>query len=131
KSKVRTTTDFAMNVGRSHNTNTCFMPFLSVNQWLVWKSVVFALLGLLALDGGLSVTSVLAQTATRFSISPSTLAFTATVGSPNKPGITQTIQPGQAGTFTLTASFANLTAGSYSGAATISGGGITQQVPVT
>src|SRR4029077_15525902 len=46
------------------------------------------------------------------------------------PGITQTIQPGQAGTFTLTASFANLTAGSYSGAATISGGGITQPVPV-
>ena len=47
------------------------------------------------------------------------------------PGITQTIQPGQSGTYTLTASFANLAAGSYSGTATISGGGITKQVPVT
>src|SRR5882762_5320350 len=95
-----------------------------------------------------------------FSISPSTLAYTATVGSPNQtgsitvtntgstaitvtwadsidwlvaitPGITQTIQPGLSGTFALTASFANLAAGSYSGAATISGGGVTKQVPVT
>jgi len=101
-----------------------------------------------------------AGAATGFSISPSTLAFAATVGSPNKPGsvtvtntgstaitvtwadsinwlvsitpgITQTIQPGLSGTFTLTASFANLAAGSYSGTATISGGGITKQVPVT
>jgi hypothetical protein len=47
------------------------------------------------------------------------------------PGVTQTIQPGLSGTFTLTASFANLAAGSYSGTATISGGGITKQVPVT
>jgi uncharacterized membrane protein len=97
---------------------------------------------------------------TGFSISPPTLAYTATVGSPNKtgsvtvtntgstaitvtwadpinwlvritPGFTQTIQPGQSGTYTLTASFANLAAGSYSGTATISGGGITKQVPVT
>ena len=97
---------------------------------------------------------------TGFSISPSTLAYTATVGSPNKPGsvivtntgstaitvtwadsinwlvaitpgITQTIQPGLSGTFTLTASFASLAAGSYNGTATIAGGGITKQVPVT
>jgi hypothetical protein len=47
------------------------------------------------------------------------------------PGITQTIQPGLSGTFALTASFANLTAGSYTGTATISGGGVTKQVPVT
>jgi Viral BACON domain len=101
-----------------------------------------------------------AGSATSFSISPSTLAYTATVGSPNNPGsvtvtntgssaitvtwadsinwlvaitpgITQTIQPGLSGTFTLTASFANLAAGSYSGTATISGGGVTKQVPVT
>ncbi len=97
---------------------------------------------------------------TGFSISPSTLAYTATVGSPNKtgsvtvtntgstaitltwadsinwlvgitPGVTQTIQAGQSGTFTLTASVTNLAAGSYSGTATISGGGITKSVPVT
>lgn len=97
---------------------------------------------------------------TGFSISPPTLAYTGTVGSPNTPGsvtvtntgssaitvtwadsinwlvaitpgVTQTIQPGLSGTFTLTASFANLTAGSYSGTATISGGGVTKQVPVT
>jgi hypothetical protein len=101
-----------------------------------------------------------AGSATGFSISPSTLAYTATVGSPNNPGsvtvtntgssaitvtwadsinwlvaitpgVTQTIQPGLSGTFTLTASFANLAAGSYSGTATISGGGVTKQVPVT
>ncbi len=47
------------------------------------------------------------------------------------PGLSQTIQPGQSGTFTLTASFANLAAGSYSGTGTISGGGVTKQVPVT
>ena len=98
--------------------------------------------------------------ATGFNISPPTLAYTATVGSPNKPGsvtvtntgstaitvtwadsinwlvaitpgVTQTIQPGLSGTFALTASFTNLAAGSYSGTATISGGGITKQVPVT
>lgn len=101
-----------------------------------------------------------AGSATGFSISPSTLAYTATVGSPNNPGsitvtntgtsaitvtwadsinwlvaitpgVTQTIQPGLSGTFALTASFANLAAGSYSGVATISGGGVTKQVPVT
>ena len=115
-----------------------------------------ALLGLLALDGGLGVTSAFAD----FTISPSTLAFTAPVGSANKtgsvtvtntgstaltvtyadsinwlvaitPGFSQTIQPGQSGTFTLTASFAHLAAGSYSGTGTISGGGVTKQVPIT
>src|SRR6185295_7318713 len=95
-----------------------------------------------------------------FSLSPSTLAYSATVGSPNQtgsftvtntgstaitvtwadsinwlvaitPGFTQTIQPGLSGTYTITASSANLAAGSYSGIATISGGGITKQLPVT
>ena len=95
-----------------------------------------------------------------FSISPTTLAYTATVGGANnlgsvtvkntgskamtvtwadplhwlvviQPGITQTIQPGHSGAFTLTASTAGLGAGTYSGTATISGGGLTKQVPVT
>jgi hypothetical protein len=95
-----------------------------------------------------------------FSISPTTLAYTATVGSAEKtgsvtvkntgskaitvtwadsinwlygvtPGFTQTIQPGLSGTYTLRARLANLAAGSYSGTATISGGGITKQVPAT
>jgi hypothetical protein len=48
-----------------------------------------------------------------------------------QPGVTQTIQPGQSGAFTLTASTAGFTAGTYSGTATISGGGITKSVPVT
>ena len=47
------------------------------------------------------------------------------------PGLTQYIQPGQSGTYTVTASFANLAAGSYSGTTTISGGGIIKHVPVT
>jgi hypothetical protein len=97
---------------------------------------------------------------TGFSISPPTLAYTATVGSSNKtgsvtvtnrgstaitvtwadsidwlygvtPGLAQIIQPGLSGTYTLTARLTNLVAGSYSGIATISGGGITTQVPVT
>ena len=97
---------------------------------------------------------------TGFSISPPTLAYTATVGSAGKtgsvtvtntgstaitvtwadsinwlygitPGLSQTIQPGHPGTYTLTTRLANLAAGSYSGTATISGGGITKSVPVT
>ncbi len=91
------------------------------------RRVVFALLGLLGLDGGLYVTSAFAQSTTSFSLSPSTLAYSATVGSPNKSGsvtvtntgstaltvtwadsinwfvattgVTQTIQPGQSATF--------------------------------
>ena len=103
----------------------------------------------------------LSEASAAFSVSPSTLTYTATVGSSNQargvtvtntgstaltvtwadsikwlvaiqPGITQTLQPGQSGAFTLTASPAGLTAGTYSGTATISGGGIiTQVVPVT
>jgi len=131
-------------------------PSLPVHRWVIGKCVLFTLLGLLALDGGLCATNAFAD----LSISPPTLAFTATVGSPNKtgsvtvtntgsksikvtyadsinwlvaitPGLSQTIQPGKSGTFTLTASFANLAAGSYSGTATISGGGITKNVPIT
>ena len=144
------------NSKKGHSMNLNSTSSLPVYRWLVWNSAVFTLLGLLALDGGLGVTSAFAD----FSISPSTLAFTATVGSPNKtgsvtvtntgstaltvtyadsinwlvaitPGLSQTIQPGQSGTFTLTASFANLAAGSYSGTGTISGGGVTKPVPIT
>lgn len=97
---------------------------------------------------------------TGFTTSPSSLAFTGIVGGPNttgsilvsntgttsltvtwseavswlidvQPGSTQTIAAGQTATFTTTASFAGLTAGTYSGAATISGGGIVKQIPVS
>jgi hypothetical protein len=97
---------------------------------------------------------------TSFSLSPLTVAYTARVGSPNMtgyvtvtntgstaitvawadcinwlgaitPGLTLSIQPGHSGVYTVTASFANLAAGSYSGTATISGGGIIEQVHVT
>jgi hypothetical protein len=136
--------------------NLSFIPSLPIPRWAIGKITLFALLGLLALDGGFCAANAFAG----FQLSPSTLAFTAPVGSPNKtgsvtvtntgstpltvtyedaifwlvaisPGLTQTIQPGQSGTFTLTASFASLAAGSYSGTGTISGGGITKQVPVT
>ena len=103
----------------------------------------------------------LSEASAAFSVSPSTLTYTTTVGGPNQagsvtvtntgstaltvtwddsinwlvaiqPGITQTIQPGQSGAFTLTASTAGLIAGTYSGTATISRGGIIKQVvPVT
>ena len=46
---------------RSHNMNPCFIPFLSVNRWLVGKGVALALLAVLALDGGLCVTNAFAQ----------------------------------------------------------------------
>lgn len=123
-------------------------------------TVTVSALGAAAKTIPVTLTISPAGSATGFSISPSTLAYTSTVGSPNKPGsvtvtntgstaitvtwadsinwlvaispgVTQTIQPGLSGTFTLTASFANLAAGSYSGTATISGGGVTKQVPVT
>jgi hypothetical protein len=108
----------------------------------------------------LTLTAASTSSGTSFSLSPLTLAYTARVGSPNMtgnvtvtntgstaisvtwadsinwlvaitPGLTQTIQPGHSGMYTVTASFANLAAGSYSGTATISGGGIIEQVHVT
>jgi hypothetical protein len=95
-----------------------------------------------------------------FTTSPSNLAFTGTVGGPNttgsilvsntgttsltviwseavswlidvQPGSTQTITAGQTATFATTASSAGLTAGTYSGTAIISGGGIAKQIPVS
>ena len=130
-----------------------------IHRRIIGRGVLFALLGLLALDGGLCVTSAFAQTATSFTLSPPTLDYTATVGSPNKTsgvtitnassttltvtwndpinwlvatsGDTVTIAPGASATITHTASTSGLAAGIYSGTATISGGGITKQVPVT
>ena len=95
-----------------------------------------------------------------FNVSPASLAYTGTEGGPNQPGsvtvtntgttaltvtwadsinwlvaiqpgVTQTIQPGQSGAFTITASSAGLTASTYSGTATITGGGTTKQIPIT
>jgi uncharacterized membrane protein len=94
-----------------------------------------------------------------FSVSPSSLGYTGTVGGPNQvlgvtvtntgtstltvtwtdpinwlvatSGDTVAIAPGGSGTISHTASTAGLTAGTYSGTATISGGGVTKQVPVT
>ena len=95
-----------------------------------------------------------------FIVSPPSLAFTAAVGSPIQsasvtiantgttslsitwsegiswltdvqPGTAQTIAAGQSGTFSTTVSFTGLAAGTYTGAVTIAGGGITKQVPVT
>jgi uncharacterized membrane protein len=94
-----------------------------------------------------------------FSVSPASLAYTGTVGGPNQVlGVTLTntgtsiltvtwfdsinwliatsgdmvtIAPGGSATISHTASTAGLTAGTYSGTATISGGGTTKQVPIT
>jgi len=96
---------------------------------------------------------------TGFSISPPTLASTGTVGSPTvtkgvtitnagstaltvtwsdkinwlvaTSGDTVTIAPGGSASITHTASMSGQVAGTYSGTATISGGGITKQVPIT
>jgi hypothetical protein len=116
--------------------------------------------GVTAKTISVTLTITQATSTSGFSVSPASLAYTGTVGGPNQPGtvtvtntgttaltvtwadsinwlvaiqpgVTQTIQPGQSGAFTLTASTAGLTAGTYSGTATISGGGITKQVPVT
>ena len=107
-----------------------------------------------------SLTVAQSVSTTGFTVSPPSLAFSGTVGGPNKtgsivvsntgttsltviwseavswlidvqPGSTQTIAVGQTATFTTTASSSGLTAGTYSGAATISGGGITKQIPVS
>jgi hypothetical protein len=94
-----------------------------------------------------------------FSVSPASLAYTGTVGGPNQvlgvtitntgtspmtvtwtdpinwlvatSGDTVTMAPGGSATISHTASPAGLTAGTYSGTATISGGGTTKQVPIT
>jgi fibronectin type III domain protein/BACON domain-containing protein len=94
-----------------------------------------------------------------FSVSLPTLTYTGTVGGPNQvlgvtvtntgtstltvtwfdsinwlvatSGDTVTMAPGGSATISHTASTAGLTAGTYSGTATISGGGTTKQVPIT
>jgi fibronectin type III domain protein/BACON domain-containing protein len=52
--------------------NLYSIPSLPVYRWVIGKGVLFALLGLLAFDGGLCVTSAFA-----LKLSPSSLAFTA------------------------------------------------------
>ena len=96
-----------------------------------------------------------------FTVTPATMAFTGTVNGANQqssvtvtnngttamtvtwtdpiswliaitPTSAQlTLQPGQSGTFTLTARMTGLAAVSYSGTATLTGGGVTKQLPVT
>ena len=94
-----------------------------------------------------------------FSVSPPSLAYAGTVGGPNQvlgvtltntgnniltvtwfdsinwlvatSGDTVTIAPGGSAMISHTASTAGLTAGTYSGTATISGGGMTKQMPIT
>jgi hypothetical protein len=94
-----------------------------------------------------------------FSVSPASLAYAGTVGGPNQvlgvtitntgtspmtvtwtdpinwlvatSGDTVTMAPGGSATISHTASTAGLTAGTYSGTATISGGSTTKQVPIT
>jgi hypothetical protein len=62
------------------------IPSLPVHRWVIGRCVLFALFGLLALDGGLSVTSAFEPAATSFSISPPMLTSSPLLGSPNKPG---------------------------------------------
>jgi hypothetical protein len=94
-----------------------------------------------------------------FSVSPASLAYTGTVGGPNQmlgvtltntgtspltvtwsdpinwlvatSGDTLTMAPGGSATISHTASTTGLTAGTYSGTATITGGGTTKQIPIT
>ncbi len=96
---------------------------------------------------------------TGFTVSPASLAYAGTVGGPNQllgvtitntgtspltvtwfdsinwlvatSGDTVTMAPGGSATISHTASPAELTAGTYSGTATITGGGTTKQVPIT
>ena len=58
--------------------NPYFIPYLPVHRWLVGKGAVFALLALLAHDGGLSVNPALALSGV--TITPSAVSFTGTVG---------------------------------------------------
>ena len=131
-------------------------PSLSLQHWAIGKGILFTLLGLLALDGGLCVTSAFALPGV--TITPSPVAFTGTVGpgpltipvtftnsstSPvsftwtdSIPWIKAgypagTLTPGQSQTFTIKANISGLVAGSYSGFASVTAGRITQQIPVT
>jgi uncharacterized membrane protein len=109
----------------------------------------------------LPVTLTITQSASTsgFSVSPASLACTGTVGGPNQvlgvtltntgtspltvtwsdpinwlvatSGDTVTMAPGGSATISHTASTAGLTAGTYSGTATITGGGTTKLVPIT
>lgn len=130
------------------------IPSFHIIRWLFRKGVFFALLGLLALDGGLGVTSAFAGV----TVTPSTVAFTGTVGpgplylpvtftnsgtssvsftwSDSIPWISAgypggTLLPGQSVTYTMKAKISGLAAGSYGGTATLSVGGVPQPVQVT
>jgi hypothetical protein len=136
--------------------NPYFIPYLPVHRWLVGKGVVFALLALLAHDGGLSVNPALALSGV--TITPSAVSFTGTVGpgpltipvtftnsgassvsftwTDSIPWIkagypSGTLTPGQSRSFTITANISSLAAGTYNGIATVTAGGITKQVPVS
>ena len=136
--------------------NPYFIPYLPVHRWLVGKGVVFALLALLAHDGGLSVNPALALSGV--TITPSAVSFTGTVGpgpltipvtftnsgassvsftwTDSIPWIKAgypagTLSPGQSRSFTITVNISSLAAGTYNGIATVTAGGITKQVPVS
>ena len=100
-----------------------------------------------------------ATSSTGYTVSPSSLSYTGTVGGPNvvagvtiantgsatltvtwqdtinwliaTSGDTVSIAPGGTATITHTASTNGLASGTYSGTATLSGGGVTKPVPVT
>jgi hypothetical protein len=100
-----------------------------------------------------------ATSSTGYTVSPSSMSYTGTVGGPNvvagvtitntgstaltvtwqdtinwliaTSGDTVSIAPGGTATITHTASTNGLASGTYSGTATLSGGGVTKQVPMT
>ena len=124
------------------------------------RTTMFTILGGAALTFAMLLGFVNPSWATSgFSDSPSSLTYTGTVGGPNQvrgvtvtntgtstltvtwtdpihwlvatSGDTVTMAPGGSATILHTASTAGLTAGAYSGTATISGGGTTKPVPIT
>ena len=124
------------------------------------RQTMFTILGGAALTFAMLLGFVNPSWATTgFSVSPSALAYTGTVGGPNQvrgvtvtntgtstltvtwvdpihwlvatSGDTVTMAPGGSATISHTASTAGLAAGTSSGTATISGGGTTKPVPIT
>ena len=133
-------------------------PSFSLQHWVIGKGIIFTLLGLLALDGGLCITSAFALSGV--TLTPSSVAFTGTVGSgqlmlpvtftntgtasvsftwtdsipwfhTGDAGAGGTLAPGQSRSYSMTANIAGLAAASYSGTATVTAGGIAKQVPIS
>ncbi|HEY6260053.1 MAG TPA: fibronectin type III domain-containing protein, partial [Nitrospiraceae bacterium] len=145
--------------GSGNSTMTATVNTAGLTAGTFSTTITIAATGATSKSVPVTLTVAQATSTSGFTVSPPSLAYTTTVGGPNQvhgitvtntgsssltvtwndsihwlvatSGDTVTMPPGGSATITHTASPAGLSAGTYSGSATITGGGITKQVPIT